>query len=47
MTPRERNGHGIIDAYRQYKVDARGWGVPDVKDFRERLWPLRGQRDKD
>lgn len=34
----------LIPAYQKYKADARGWGVPDFGDFRERLVPLRARR---
>lgn len=33
----------VISAYKKYKKDAKGWGVPDFIDFRKRLWPLRKQ----
>lgn len=46
MSARNRRSNGIIGVYQKYKADARGWGVPDFKTFRERLWPLRNQRDK-
>jgi hypothetical protein len=46
MASRGRKSSGVIGAYQKYKADARGWGVPDFATFRERLWPLRNQRDK-
>ncbi len=36
---------GLIKAYRQFKRDSRGWGVPTFADFRARLWPLRRRRE--
>lgn len=31
----------MLTAYRKYKEDANGWGVPDFKEFRRVLHPLR------
>ena len=46
MSSRGGRDNGVIGAYQKYKTDARGWGVPDFKNFRGRLWPLRNQRDR-
>ena len=47
MASHGRETSGVIGAYQKYKADARGWGVPEFKVFRERLWPLRNKRDKE
>jgi hypothetical protein len=46
MKSRRGDNSGVFAAYQKYKTDARGWGVPAFKGFREQLWPLRGQRDR-
>lgn len=37
----------LVAAYRKFKEDARGWGVPGFSEFRARLVPLRQQRALD